>query len=214
MTPAMRSFITDSLGCPVAQSYGASEFLAMGSECRRGALHLNSDWVILESVDEHHRPVPDGEVGRTTLLTNLANRVQPLIRYDLGDCVRLHAKHCACGSSLPVIDVQGRVDDSVVLNDAAGRAVRLLPLALTTVMEDEAGVYDFQILQQGHDALLLHVAAHGDDGSKQLERAQRALCHYLRAQGLAGVSVRGQSGKPGACGRSGKVQRVVAQAET
>ena len=35
--------------------------------------------------------VPPGDAGATTLLTNLANHVQPLIRYDLGDRVTVHA---------------------------------------------------------------------------------------------------------------------------
>ena len=82
----------------------------MASECHLGRLHLNSDWLVLEPVDEHHRPVPPGAIGHTTLLTNLANRVQPLIRYDLGDRVRLLPTACACGSSRPLIEVEGRVD--------------------------------------------------------------------------------------------------------
>ena len=101
LTPAMRRFVEESFGCRVGNSYGASEFLAIGAECRCGQMHLNEDWVILESVDEHLAPVPDGEPGHTTLLTNLANHVQPLIRYDLGDRVTLHREPCACGSALP-----------------------------------------------------------------------------------------------------------------
>ena len=55
--------------------------------------------------------MPAGEPGHTTLLTNLANHVQPLIRYDLGDGVLVHRAACACGSPLPVIEVEGRGDD-------------------------------------------------------------------------------------------------------
>lgn len=92
LTPAMRRFVEQAFDCPVIDSYGASEFLALASQCRCGRLHLNSDWAILESVDERWRPAPAGELGTTTLLTNLANRVQPLIRYDLGDRIAVHAQ--------------------------------------------------------------------------------------------------------------------------
>ena len=34
----------------------------------------------------------------TDALTNLANRVQPLIRFDIGDRIRLPQRACACGS--------------------------------------------------------------------------------------------------------------------
>ncbi|HJV61371.1 MAG TPA: AMP-binding protein [Albitalea sp.] len=212
LTDAMRGVIGRSFGCPVAQSYGASEFMSMASECRCGMLHLNSDWLILESVDEQGRPVSEGQAGFTTLLTNLANAVQPVIRYDLGDRVTMHSAPCRCGSWLPVIEVQGRVDDSVVLRDGEGQSVRLLPLALTTVLEDEAGVFDFQLVQQGEQALLLRLAAGGADGSRQLRRARGVLSRYLRAQGLPRIALEAHCGQPGVRGRSGKVQRVVALA--
>jgi phenylacetate-CoA ligase len=212
LTPAMRAFLSRSFGCPVAQSYGASECLTLASECRCGRLHLNSDWVILESVDADHRPVPAGQPGATTLLTNLANHVQPLIRYELGDRVRLHDADCPCGLSLPSIEVQGRSDDSLLLADREGHAVRLSPLALTTVLEDEAGLFDFQVVQKGRRSLSLRVHAPDADAADLLDRGQAALARYLRTQGLAGVRVEGSRCGALERGRSGKAQRVVAQA--
>ena len=47
--------------------------------------------MILEPVDRDYRPTPPGELSHTVLLTNLANAVQPIIRYDLGDSVRAKA---------------------------------------------------------------------------------------------------------------------------
>ena len=147
LTAGMRRFIERQFGCALVDSYGASEFLALAAQCRCGSLHLNSDWAILEPVDEHFQPVPAGVPGHTTLLTNLANHVQPLIRYDIGDGVLVHREACACGSPLPVIEVEGRGDDMLLLRPPDGERVRLLPLALTTVLEDEAGVFDFQLAQ-------------------------------------------------------------------
>ena len=211
LTPGMRRCIEHRFGCQVANNYGASEFLPLAWQCRSGALHLNSDWVILEPVDEHLRPVPPGMAGSTTLLTNLANHVQPLIRYDLGDRVVVHPQRCACGSPLPTIDVQGRCDDMVVLRNGRGRGVRLLPLALTTVLEDDAGVFDFQLVQLDACALQLTVGA--DAGST--ERARAALVAYLKRQGLPHVRIEAQAGMHRVQGRSGKLQRVVArEAET
>lgn len=208
LTEPMRAQIERAFGCPLANSYGASEFLALAAPCRLGALHLNSDWVILEPVDVQGRPVPDGEPGATTLLTNLANHAQPLIRYELGDRVTLHARRCACGSPLPVIEVQGRVDDSLLMHDAHGRSVRLLPLALITLLEDEAGVLDFQIVQHGSRTLALSVGA--ALGPAALQRSSAVLRGWLRDQGLAGVRVQAHAGPPQVQARSGKLQRVVA----
>ncbi len=101
-------------GCPLQNEYGASECLTIGHGCREGWLHINADWVMLEPVDRDYRPTPPGELSHTVLLTNLANVVQPIIRYDLGDSVRAKAGACACGSPLPAIQVEGRSDDVLV----------------------------------------------------------------------------------------------------
>ena len=43
----------------------------------------------------------------TVLLINLTNRVQPLIRYDLGDRATVSPEACPCGSHLSVIQCRG-----------------------------------------------------------------------------------------------------------
>jgi phenylacetate-coenzyme A ligase PaaK-like adenylate-forming protein len=209
LTPAMRQFVQQTFGCRVSNSYGASEFLTLASECEHGSLHLNSDWAILEPVDAQGAAVADGSAGATTLLTNLANHVQPLIRYDLGDRVTLHGARCACGSRLPVIDVQGRSDDALRLGPSS-HTVRVLPLALSTVLEDDAGLFDFQLVQQGPCELTLSTAASGVDAERSLRRGRSVLAAFLAEQGVPPVRIHCHSGEPGRHGRSGKVQRVVA----
>ena len=65
LSPAMRRCVQKAVDCPVVNSYGASEFLSLESECDRGCLHLNSDWAILESVDDRGHAVAAGEAGAT-----------------------------------------------------------------------------------------------------------------------------------------------------
>lgn len=59
-----------AFNCEVINSYGASEFMPLASERGHQKLHLNNDWAILEPVDEQYQPVPIGQAGSTTLLTN------------------------------------------------------------------------------------------------------------------------------------------------
>ena len=209
LSTALRAFIQQAFDCVLVNSYGASEFLALACECRVGGMHLNSDWVILEPVDDHGHAVPVGEAGATTLLTNLANLVQPLIRYDLGDRVRLLATPCECGSHLPLIEVDGRDDDTLRLGDAPATSVSVLSLALSTVLEEETGLFDFQLVQQGPCELLLRTGLRGKDAISTLQRAQAALMAFLASQGVGHVQVHCRSGEPGRRGRSGKVQRVM-----
>ena len=184
--------------------------MTVGWECNHGKMHVNADWVILEPVDDRGHPVPVGELSSSTLLTNLANHVQPLIRYDLGDQIALSAEICECGSSLPVIEVQGRRDDALMMAGRHGELLTLLPLALTTVLEDEAGVFDFQLRQQDDHTLVLRLDLQGASAAAAMVRCRTALENFAKTQGLAPIRVIEELGQAVSRGRSGKVQRIVA----
>ncbi|MBC7214813.1 MAG: phenylacetate--CoA ligase family protein [Burkholderiaceae bacterium] len=201
--------IAQALGGAVRCSYGASEFLSMAWECAHGQLHLNADWVILEPVDEHFRPVPAGQPSCSVLLTNLANHVQPLVRCDLGDQVMLHAGPCACGSPLPALTVQGRQDEPLVMAGRDGQPVTLLPMAVSTVLEEEAGVFDFHLRQQDAHTLVLRLGLQGADGQAALARCRAALEAFAKMQGVERLRVRGELGQAMPRGRSGKACRIV-----
>ena len=212
LTPSMRQVVQRAFACPVVNSYGASEFLTIASDCSHGRLHLNSDWVILEPVDEEGRAVEHGTTGSTTLLTNLANHAQPLIRYDIGDRVAIAKETCACGSHLPVIDVQGRCDDILRLRGAHGATVTVLPLAVGTVLEEEAGLFDFQLLQRAGDRLELRSGLRSGDAERALRRARTALAGFLARLGAHGVHIECHAGEPMSVGRSGKIPRIMVAA--
>jgi phenylacetate-coenzyme A ligase PaaK-like adenylate-forming protein len=210
LSAAVRQRLERVLGCVVRNSYGASEFMSIGWECDRGHLHVNADWVILEPVDDRGRLMPANALSYSTLLTNLANHVQPLIRYDLGDQLRLHPERCDCGCALPVIEVLGRSDDALVMAGRDGRPVTLLPLALTTVLEDAAGVFDFHLRQRDDHTLVLRLEQAGVDGEEVLARCRLELNKFALAQELQPIRVIGELGQATPRGRSGKAQRIVA----
>ncbi len=97
-----------SLKYSILDPYGCTECPMLSFECSLDRKHVNEDWVIFEAVDEAMRPVPDGTLSATVLLTVLANDVQPFIRYDLGDCVRFYEDSCPCGSPFRSFQVEGR----------------------------------------------------------------------------------------------------------
>ena len=79
--------ISRTFNARVGNVYVCSECPGLGYGCAHGWLHIHSDWVILEPVDANFQPTPPGEVSHTVLLSNLYNRAQPILRYDLGDSV-------------------------------------------------------------------------------------------------------------------------------
>src|SRR5215831_10331394 len=185
---AMRAAIEKAFACPIANEYGASEALSIAYGCREGWLHVNADWVLLEAVDRDYKPVRPGETSHTVLLTNLANRVQPLLRYDLGDSIIVKPEPCACGNLLPAIQVEGRCDDVVSLCTADGRIVHLPPMALTTIVEESCGAHRFQIVQDTRDCLQLRLE-HGPERSEAWTAASAALRAYLMEATLPNVQV-------------------------
>lgn len=203
LAPCAKQRLEQAFGCRVRNEYGASECLSIAWGCAHGALHVNDDWVLLEGVDTDGNPVPPGVPSHSVLLTNLANRIQPLIRYDLGDSITL-LPPCPCGSSLPAIRVEGRHDDALRYADAHGVKVDLLPLVLTTVMEDEAGIYDFQLRQTDAQTLTVALGNNADAA-----RARRVLRAFLERSNLAHVQVQVDPAGPARNTPGGKLRRVV-----
>ena len=111
LAPEEKKIFKDKFGCPVIEIYQASEG-QMASTCCRGNLHINEDLVYIELYDEQGREVTDSErIPTKMIVTNLVNRTQPLIRYEMNDLVRLGEK-CPCGSNFRVIrQIIGRSDD-------------------------------------------------------------------------------------------------------
>ncbi len=153
---------------------------------------------------------PPGQPSHSTLLTNLANHVQPLIRDDLGDQIIWHSEPCAYGTSLPVIEVQGRRDDALVMAGPWGQKVTLLPLALTTVLEDEAGMFDFQLRQRNAHTLVLRLDLPRAEATAATARCRQSLSNFALQQGAIPIRIIMEFGEAIPRGRGGKAQRVVA----
>ena len=212
LIPGAATEIARAFGCPVGNEYGASECMSIAFGCNEGWLHVNADWVLLEPVDKSNQPTPPGEPSHTVLLTNLANRVQPIIRYDLGDSVVAKPGPCACESPLPAIQVEGRRDDVVSLCAPDGSIVRLLPLALTTVVEEAAQVHRFQIVQTGADRMMLRLdISSKSDRQAAWRAASSALHQYLKQQSLPNVRVVLDKRSPIVDRRSGKLKEVLVE---
>jgi phenylacetate-coenzyme A ligase PaaK-like adenylate-forming protein len=200
-----------ALGCRVHNVYAASEFSPIALDCPRGWLHVNSDWVILEPVEDDYRPTPPGKASHTVLLTNLANRVQPLIRYDLGDSVLAKPGPCECGNPLPAVRVAGRHDDVLHLDNARGGTVNVLPLAITAPIDDAPGMHRCQLVQSGPAELRVRLQlAPGAGADEVWQDVAAKLAGFLAGQGLANVDLVRAGEAPEQTGPSGKFHQVIA----
>lgn len=215
LAPCTRAYVSQVFGAPITNDYGASECMTIAFECPEGRLHVNDDWVLLEPVDDQGQPVLPGVASHSVLLTNLANRVQPIIRYALGDSVTVAADPCPCGNPRQSIQVEGRCDDTLCLQGEGGRLVHVSPMALTTAVEEGADVHRFQLRQTAGNALELRLdLVHESAPRAKQQLAMQALRRFMREQGLAHVQVRFNPDQPLAEPHSGKLRQVIAQPST
>jgi phenylacetate-coenzyme A ligase PaaK-like adenylate-forming protein len=144
-----RKHYEEIFGAPVLDDYGMGECMFLTNGCpQSGGMHVNADWAILEVVDENYQPVPVGTQGAKVLVTNLANHVQPFIRYEVGDLITMAEEHCDCGSGLPLVArVGGRDSDMFYVETSAGRKP-LSPVVFEHALTHVLDAREYQIIQE------------------------------------------------------------------
>ena len=184
LPPSARRRLESVMGAPVYDEYRGSEALWMAGECRMQAgLHIFADARRIEVVDADGRSLPAGEVG-DILVTDLTNRVFPIIRYRLGDRGALIDGTCDCGLSLPrMAQPEGRAID--LLRLPSGTA-----LSHTTAMfsKHPGSVRLFQVHQTADYAIAVRVVLGDDpDATRHIEDAVDLL--RRRAAGEVPVTI-------------------------
>ena len=180
--------ISDAFDVPVHHSYAATECPFISYSCEYGWLHVNSDWVILEPVDADYRAVSAGTLSHTVLVSNLANRVQPILRYDLGDRVVMRPDPCPCGSVFPALRVEGRTAD--LLTFVRGNGERIAIPALMFEVVDASEVELFQIVQTSPTSLRVRMrVVQGADPETLWAAVRKEIERVLEKQGLSEVTV-------------------------
>lgn len=207
LAPEQYDRIGEVFGARVRTSYAATEVPFLSYGCGYRWLHVNSDWVVLEPVDAEYRPTPPGQESHTVLVSNLANRVQPILRYDLGDSILARPDRCPCGDPLPAVRVVGRAADTLTFSLPDGGQVSIPPLALE--LERLAGIELFQIVQPTPASirLRLHVSP-GADAKAVWRAALSELTRSLATHGLGHVTI-GRAQEPPEPSAAGKYRAII-----
>jgi phenylacetate-CoA ligase len=184
LTAAARCRISVAFRVPLMDHYASGECMFLSNGCPAGpGAHVNADWAILEVVDENHQPVPPGVLGSKVLLTNLANSVQPFIRYEIGDQVMMATEPCGCGNGLPRIEkIVGRTADFFWVRSASGyRTLTAYPFqhAFDYLRE----VREWQAEQVGRNRILVRLEPI-PGATPNLAAAQRHLNERMALTGM------------------------------
>lgn len=186
LTQEMRSRIETAFNCPVFDRYGTREVGAVAMECQQhDGLHILTDVVHVEVLDDVGREVSDGEEGEL-VVTALHNFTMPLIRYRIGDRAQRGSGGCACGRPYP------RIRRLLGRNEACfktARGGRVLPEFFIHLIGKEHNYGDlqrFQVVQESMERVVVRlepisgvqprILADQGEIAAEIERAMGSPC--------------------------------------
>jgi phenylacetate-CoA ligase len=174
-----------------ANAYASTEAPGIAIESRDHVrMHVCEESLVLEVVDDSGRPVPPGEPGNNVLLTNLVNRAQPLIRYELSDSVVLASGPDPTGRPYSRVErVDGRSDDILRFPARDGGEVAVHPHRLRAPFSVLLDVRAYQIVNEP-DCLRVRIVPRDPAPAELPERVRAAISRALDAAGAAPAEIR------------------------
>lgn len=156
--PDQRGRIERVFGCRVANGYGGRDAGFVAHECPDGGMHISAEDIVVEVVDAEGRAAELGRSGEI-VVTHLATRDFPFVRYRTGDVAALQARSCTCGRGLPLLgELQGRSTDFLVAQDGTV----LHGLSAIYVLREIPGLEAFKIVQESRGLVRVEVVTAGD----------------------------------------------------
>jgi phenylacetate-CoA ligase len=160
MTDVYRDYVQSVWKCPVILGYGSTELGGgVGMEClRREGYHLDEFNFLFELVDA------DAEGNGELVVSTLARRTMPLVRYRVRDVARWIEEPCPCGATIRrIAPIKGRCDEMVIMG-----AGNMHPEIFEQVLHGVGGVsenWQVAVRQEGiHDVLEFRLGiTHGAD---------------------------------------------------
>lgn len=175
--PQHREVINRVMGCKLVDQYASSEGAPFILECEAGNMHIHPLTGIFEVVNEDMQPAQEGEI----LVTSFITHGTPLIRYRIGDRIKLASsdKVCKCGSIFPLVEkIEGRSTD-YILSPTHGK-VNLGNISNST--KNINGIIKFQVIQHTPETVQVLIVTSQDFNSSEKTKFIAALTERLGDQ--------------------------------
>jgi phenylacetate-CoA ligase len=157
-TPLLKDAIARAFRSPVVSHYSCLEVPRLAQSCpdNPAALHVNAERAVVRVVGDDGRSVAPGARGRV-VVTDLVNRVMPLVNYDLGDTA-IQGAPCPCGRGWPTLaQIEGRVNETLLGADGRAVSAAVLGQFLLNVCGALPYVWEYQAVQDRAGAVDLRV---------------------------------------------------------
>jgi phenylacetate-CoA ligase len=179
LTEQTRKNLEANFQTKVYDKYGSREFSGIAYECGFGNwFHVISDSYIVEILVDGIRPASPGEVGEV-VITDLNNRLFPMIRYRIGDLATKidESVPCRCGRLMPRIGkVVGRT--AALIKTPKGR---VLPGTFFAhfFKDYENTIMQYQVQQSVPNEITLMVVKGRNFSNESLADVLNALQEFL-----------------------------------
>jgi phenylacetate-CoA ligase len=176
VTASLRERCQQVLGAPLTDLYSAQEVGVIALQCpASGLLHVQSEHLRVEVLDEEGLPCREGEIGQV-VVTDLHNFAMPLIRYALHDWAEV-GPLCRCGRGLPTLRrVMGRTRN--MARTPEGRAF-WPALDTQRMLGILPQLRQYQFEQIAKDAIIARLVCDPAPSSSQLQQFREALERLL-----------------------------------
>src|SRR3989475_4471568 len=199
LSEPQREHLRRAFGCPVQNEYGCGEVGPIAYECPNEALHVMTEHLYVELVGPDGRPAGPRQSGEV-VVTDLANRAMPLVRYRLGDFAVAGREPCPCGRGFPTLErIWGREYDFVETADGRRFHGEFFMYLFEEMRQRGIGVRQFQGVQHGPDDLAIALVSAEDPTAEQAAHLCHRIQQYLGSTRVAIARVdrleRARSGK-------------------
>jgi len=153
LTDEMRDTFRRVYGCEAFDSYNGVECCNLISECEEGSLHIVPDVGIVEILNSDGSMTNPGKIGEV-VSTGLLNYNQPLIRYRMGDLVKISEnQECKCGRNMLIVDeIVGRIEDTITGPDGRqmvrfhGIFIGIIDIIESQVIQHEIDKFEIRLV--------------------------------------------------------------------
>lgn len=198
LSDEMRNVLSEVFQCSVFDAWSGVEWCGLISQNEYGQLLLSPDSAYVEILKADGSYAQPGEEGEM-VCTGFLNYDQPLIRYKIGDVVRLAADQTTkCGRAFPVIEeIIGRTED--VVTGADGRQM----VRFHGIFINLPNVVKGQVVQEALDSFTVNVETQG------LSVDEKALIRKRMESQLGSIKLHINELKTILPGANGKYKAVI-----
>lgn len=149
-----RTLISEVFGINPVSIYGANEVNVIAYECECGNLHVINESVFVEIVGDNDKP--KGNV----IVSSLANKNTPFLRYVLGDIAEWGGVECKCKNTSPYLKLERyRSNDYIIKKDGTKIEVWFVN-DFMNAMQEELGIIikQYMFVQKDYNSMEITIS--------------------------------------------------------